>query len=247
MAFPQNSGWAAQGLQVPPGGPHFQVDALNNEWLVTANRFTVTSTNVTPTFGNIGGWPCLNLTNSGSTATDVANFCVPAAGIIPQAGKRIWIRHTIRMTTTSQDWAFGCGVVGTNMINTDPTDHFMIKKLAANTFPSLYWRSASGTVQKLDLALTFVADTWYTFALEAIADPGSVAGRGKINVYGGAGFAPESGTLPLLSGATIGTQFPDATNAVKIAPFHAWRAGSAANVSGYSTHFSVAMDAPANL
>jgi hypothetical protein len=238
MAFPETSRFKEGLNALPTTQCHLNVSAIDNNNIVTGNVFTITSTNSAATLNNVGGRPCIAITNTGSTATDVTNFCGVVASIIPQASKRIWLRFGVRMTTITQDFAAGLAVVGTNIINSDPTDHMMIRKLSAATQPSIRSRKASGTAETWTLPLTFAADTWYDIALEIVRDP-STAGAGKINVYGASGATP-GGLLPLLGTLNVAAQLPDT---VKQAPFFAFRAGSAANVSCYVSDFSVTVEA----
>jgi hypothetical protein len=62
----------------------------------------------------------------------------------------------------------------------------------------------------------------------------STAGKGEIAVWLGEGLTPGGQMNLILPWTPIATQLPDT---VDLAPGLEWRAGSAANVHGYISHF----------
>lgn len=228
-----------QGVLVPNFTYRLELQGVElAQALVDNTPWAADATAVTPALDFIGGRPCINLTNSGSTATDGAQFQLTAGHIQPQAGKKIRIKWGMRMSTTDQDWSFGLAAVDTSVIASEPTDHFGVQKLAAVTQPKIRARKASGTAQTSnDLAITFAADVWHDFELILTRDS-TTAGQGEVLLYGKANANPnEIGTV--LYQGTFATQIPDT---VDLAPYMAWRAGSAANVSGYISHFGVLVE-----
>lgn len=194
----------------------------------------IDSSSATGVMDLIGGRPCVNITNSGSGATDLWQGQATAAFIQPQAGKEILVVGSFRMTTVTQDWNLGLMAIDTNVFSTAPTDYIVLEKLAAATKFSIKSRKASGTAETWTLEKTIAVDTWYDFALRIIRDP-STAGKGILQVYMGESLNAK-GTMDCLFNGTVATQLPDT---VDLSPTLGWRAGSAANVSGYVGHFGV--------
>lgn len=207
------------------GDASFITDNAKAAWDMTA---------VTPVMDFIGGRPCLALTNSGSTATDGAQAQATQGFIQPQAGKEIQICGSFRMTTNTQEFSLGLAIIDTSVIASAPTDLILLEKLTTVTAPSLKARKATGTVETWTLGKTLLVDTWYDFSMRLVRDA-STAGKGNAQVYIGESLNAK-GTMEVLFNGTIATQFPDT---VDLAPTLAWRAGSAANVSGYIGHFGV--------
>jgi hypothetical protein len=198
--------------------------------IVDNGIFAYDSTNSTAVLDFIGGRPVINMTNSGSTATDGTQAQVVTGCIQPQAGKDVVLRCAYRGSTASQDFAFGIANLDTSAIASDPTDHIMIRKLAADTKFSLRARKASGTAETWTLDPTVAADTWYDIYIKIRRDV-TTAGKGIVEVLINSGRdASANAGLDYTQTMLIATQFPDT---VDLAPFFAWRAGSAANVSGY--------------
>ena len=218
-----------------------ELDGTSVGLTTTGNPFTITNTNCTPVLASVGGRPCANYTNSGSTATDGSNLASPAASILTQNSKRIAMACSVYFSTTTQDFAFGLGVPSAGMIAADPTDFFMIRKLAAETMFSIRARNNSGTVQSFQIGLPtgiIAVNTWYDLAFE-LTDLSTATGAGKVSVYGGASVLAGA-SLPFLGTYNIPTQFPDrVANAV----FMGWRAGSGANVSGYVSNLAWRVEA----
>lgn len=224
----------------PYTGGNIEVWGVNPAAQVTGGLFTVTNSGGggnTIANANIGGRPCWSITNTNSTATDVVQFQTVAGGIILQAGKSVRIKWSMRMTTTTQEWLFGLNALDTSVIASDSTDFLHVEKLTGVTAPSFRARKASGTAESTTLSLTFAADTWYDFELLLKRDA-STAGKGIYQVWGGSGISA-GGMLPYLGGNTVATQFADT---VALCPTMAWRAGSAANVSGYISYFGVRVE-----
>lgn len=208
-------------------------------WILDNGAFAWDATAVTPVLDFIGGRPCVNLTNSGSTATDGAQFQTVTGCYQLQAAKKVHLYGSVRGTTVTQDWSFGWAALDTSAIASEPTDHAAWQKLAATTNPSIRMRKASGTAQTTNaLNLTVVADTWYDWEMIIIRDP-STAGVGQVKLYMGSGVNPGD-PIPLIHEGTFASQVPDT---VDLAPYGAFRAGSAANVSAYLGHFGWIIEA----
>lgn len=203
----------------------------NGADLLTAGGFTVTvGGGATPIFDYIGGRPCFAMTNTGSTATDGCQFQVPQGIYQLQAGKRAIIKTAIRMTTTTQEFRFGWCAIDTSMIASDSTDLCVADKLTGVTAIRGYTRKASGTaLAGSSCPMTLAADTWYDLAIECV---GVSTGVGYMNLYYGSALSP-GGQLNSMR-IDFASGFPDT---VDLAPSFAWRAGSAANVSGYFSYF----------
>lgn len=210
-----------------------QFDGTNANWLTDNAAFAWDSTAVTPTLDFIGGRPCLALTNSGSTATDGAQFQVTAASYQLQAAKKVHLWGGFRFTTVTQDIGAGWAAIDTSLLASEATDHAAWQKLAAATAPTIRMRKASGTAQASNrLNPTFAVDTWYDWEMVIIRDS-ATAGVGAVQLFMGSAVEP-GGTIPNVFNGTFNSQVPDT---VDLAPYFAWRAGSAANVSGYVSHF----------
>jgi len=218
---------------------HIEVYGNDPTWLVDNGLFAFDGTNVTPTLGNVGNRPCLNMTNSGSTATDGGQFQITAASILLAAdSKQARIKFAYRGTTATQDVAFGLANIDTSIIASDPTDFIMIRKLAAETTFTLRCRKASGTVFTASAVPVIAADTWYDG--EIVMTYSTVANQSRVQVYLGSNIAA-GGIIPMVLDSVVpDSAFP---NTVNMASFQAWRAGSAANVSGYVAYFGADYDA----
>lgn len=216
-------------------------DGTRGLWILDNGDFAWDATAVTPVLDFIGGRPCVNLTNSGSTATDGAQFQVVTGCYQFQAAKKVHLFGSVRGTTVDQDWSFGWAALDTSVVASEPTDHAAWQKLAAATQPSVRMRKASGTAQATNaLNLTFAANTWYDWEMIVTRDP-STAGVGRVQLYMASGVNPGDpiGSAPIYEG-TFGSQVPDT---VDLAPYGAFRAGSAANVSCYLGHFGWLIEA----
>ena len=174
----------------------------------------------------IGGRPCINMTNSGSGATDVVNG-QSGRCLQPQAGKIVRVKGSFRMTTTTQEFFLGLAATDTNIFSTYPTDYLAIRKATGDAVFYLVSRKASGTEATWALTPTIAVDTWYDFEIVAKRDA-STAGKGSVQVY--LGVADPGNVIPQAFNGTVETQFPDT---VDLGLSLGWRAGSAANVSGY--------------
>jgi len=200
--------------------------------LVDNALFAWDSTAVTPTLDFIGNRACFAFTNSGSTATDGSQFQVTAAHIRPMEAKEITLRWGYRGTTATQDASFGLAAIDTSQIASAATDYIKVEKLAASTSFTLSARKASGTAESFTLAgLTAVVDTWFDFCMRIKRS--STAGMGLVTVTAAVGGVP-GGNLTTVFSESFATQLPDT---VDLSPYGAWRAGSAANVSGYVPYF----------
>lgn len=204
--------------------------AVDGSSIVDNGVFAYDSTNSTAVLDFIGGRPVINMTNSGSTATDGTQAQVVTGCMQPQAGKEVVVRCGVRMSTATQDFAFGIAALDTSAIASDPTDHIMIRKLAADTKFSLRARKASGTAETWTLDPTVSADTWYDIYFKVTRDA-TTAGKGYVEVLINSGrSAGDDLGRDCVQNILIATQLPDT---VDLAPFFAFRAGSAANVSCY--------------
>lgn len=223
----------------PLKNAHYEVYGNDASWLVDNGLFAWDSTNVTPTLGNVGGRPCVNLTNSGTLATDLAQFQVTAASLLMgTADKTFTLKFSYRGSTATQDIAFGWANIDTTIIASDPTDFIMIRKLAAETTFTLRTRKASGTAYTVSTTPVIAADTWYDGEIRATYSSTSNASR--VQVFLSSGAAGGSPLAQVLDALIPDSAFP---NTVNLAGFGAWRAGSAANVSGYASYFGSDSDA----
>ena len=217
------------------------VEVYGNDasWLVDNGQFAWDSTNVTPTLGNVGGRPCLNLTNSGSTATDLSQFQTTAASILMATDAKTHVlKFSYRGTTATQDIAFGWAAIDTTIIASDPTDFIMFRKLAAETTFTLRTRKASGTAYTVSATPVIAADAWYDGEIRATYS--ATANMSRVQVFMSANASPGAPLTQVLDSLIPDTAFP---NTVNMASFGAWRAGSAANVSGYISYFGSDADA----
>jgi hypothetical protein len=186
-------------------------------------------TAATAVLDHIGGRPCINLTNSGSTATDVANAQVNGNSMQFVAGKQFVMKGSVRFTTISQDFAMATWATDTNYFSTLPTDYLGLEKVVADTVPYITARKASGTAERYPLNTAVIAiDTWYDYAVKVDPDP-ATAGKALVQVAWGASVLPGN-PIPIVFNGSIATQMPDTVDS---RPGFAWRAGSAANVSCY--------------
>lgn len=223
----------------PKVSSRIQVYGSDASALVDGSLFAWDTINCAPTLDFIGGRECFALTNSGSLATDGAQAQVPAGCIQPQAGKQVRIKFAFRMTATDQEFSFGLAAIDTSIIASEPTDHFALQKVTGVTSPVIRARKSSGTAQATNaLAITFAVDTWYDAELILTRDV-STAGMGKVECYISSGVSGGGVLAPLYNG-TFASQIPDT---VDLAPYFAWRAGSAANVSGYVAYYGVEVEA----
>jgi hypothetical protein len=187
------------------------------------------ATQATAVLDHIGDRPVINCTNSGSTATDIVNAQCVAGAFQVLAGKQLLAKGSFRMTTTTQDLFLGLWAIDTNYWSTLPTDYIGIEKASASTQFVVRARKASGTAQvSQSIGPVLVADTWYDWAIRVVGDP-STAGQAIVQVAIGASV-PAGGIIPVVFNGTFSSQIPDT---VDLAPGFSWRAGSAANVSGY--------------
>ena len=210
----------------------------DSAWLTDNDTFAWDSTSCTPTLNNIGGRPCIDLTNTGSTATDGAQFQSTVAAILLGTSTQTYTQKgSFRMTTATQDIAFGLSAIDTSIIASNSTDLIRLQKLSAATAFSITYRKASGTAAVTGtFGPTIAADTWYDYEL-VVSKANSTTGSGRIKVYMGTDVAA-GGSLSLVFDQVIATEFPDT---VKMASLGAWRTGSAANVSAYMSYFGVRM------
>jgi hypothetical protein len=206
--------------------------------LIDNELFALDATAVTPSLDYIGNRPVIVLTNSGSTATDGAQFQVTAAHIRPRASKEIVVKCSYRGTTASQDFAFGLAAIDTSAIASDPTDFIRLQKLAAASAFSVGARKASGTAETWTTSPTVEADTWYDMMIRVVRDS-STAGKGIVQVWMKEGAELGVNMNDYVQTLEIATQLPDT---VDLAPYFAFRAGSAANVSAYVSHFGWAYE-----
>lgn len=230
----------SQGIDIMPlqlCGETF--DATNIEMVTTGYRFTLTTIAGAPLMVSVGGRPAIASINTGATATDGNNWCIPVAQIIAQPNKRhVFSMSYYSTAVVTTDFAFGMCVVGTAVLVTDPTDHVMIRKLAAATSPSIRCRKASGTAETWTMANSVLtAAAWWNYRL--VYTPSSTAGVGRIQAYAGASLAAGA-AIPLVADVPIATQSPDT---VAMAPFFVVRAGSAANITQHVGHFAYAVEA----
>lgn len=184
--------------------------------------WTVTNTNNTVAAASNNSRPALAITDGNTGATDKTTYFIQAASIIPQANKRIRIRGSFLESTTTPDWMFGIGVVGTDPIGTEPTNYVAIRKLSAESVFSIRSRKASGTAQTLALnTAALTVNTWYEFEIFIIQNTGSAAGTAHVEVY----FGPSTGgtNLPQVASVDLANNFPDT---VAMAPFFEERAGA---------------------
>jgi hypothetical protein len=229
MPFPDRNSFFAQGWNVKPNhsgeciiDPGSQISVLDNAVLA------YDTTQATAVTDHIGDRACINCTNSGSTATDIVNAQSPNCFQV-LAGKELLMRGSFRMTTTTQEFALGVWATDTNYWSTLPTDYIVLEKATGVTQFVIKCRKASGTAQSsASIGPVLVADTWYDWAVRVIGDP-TTAGKGIVQVALGSGVTA-GGLIPVVYNETFGTQVPDT---VDLGPGFSWRAGSAANVSGF--------------
>lgn len=191
---------------------------------VALPAFTITNTGNSAAQGNVGGRPCLTLTNGGSSATtDLSNYYWSANTVIPQPGKILRIKGSWRASTITTDQIFGIGVGGAAMYGTPPTNFLAIKKASAATQFSFNCRKASGTAETFTLNTpAIVADTWYDFAIYALQASGATAGTGRVEIFWGASLNGGQG-MTMVGQFDVATQFPDT---VAQALFFSQRAGA---------------------
>lgn len=205
------------------------VSPMDGSGIVDNGIYAFDGTQATVTLDHIGNRPCFNMTNSGSTATDVVNQQVTANAMQFVAGLPFVMFGSVRFTTTTQDWTQGTWATDTNYFSTLPTDYLSLRKLTGSTSVYLAARKASGTEETyvLDTAAV-VADTWYDYAVWILPDS-ATAGKARFQVAWGSNVTPGN-PIPIVASGVIATQNPDT---VDTRPGYAWRAGSAANVSGF--------------
>lgn len=232
---PFDEGVGVRSLSLAKG--HY--DGTHVGLVTTGNVFTITSSNVTPVQASVGGRPCINITNSGSGATDGVNWTGVAASIIAQPGKRHIVGFSYYSAVqTDTDVLFGLGVVGTTLFASDPTNHVMVRKLAAASSFSVRARKSSGTAETYTLPnTTLTAAHWWDFQL--VFTPSSTAGLGRVQVYAGVDLTAGQ-AIPLVFDNNIATQSPDT---VALAPIFAVRAGSSANITHYVGHYAYSVEA----
>lgn len=232
MPFPSNTtmfkrGWNVRSedlseLIIDPGN---MLSVLDNGILA------YDATAATAVLDHIGDRACLNLTNSGSTATDVVNAqsVATSGGWQILAGKEFLAQGSFRLGTTTQDLFIGLWAVDTNFWSTEPTDSVGLYKASAATQCTFKARKASGTAQATNgIGPVLAVDTWYDWAIRVIGNS-ATAGKAEVQVAIGAGVLAGN-PIPVVYSATFETQIPDT---VDMGPGYSWRAGSAANVSGY--------------
>lgn len=202
-----------------------KIDFGQSQNIITLHPFTITSTNSTPAVLNVGATsnqrPCVNFAGAGA-ATDGNNLCFAVASIIPVASKPLIVKGSLfSADITNHEFLFGMGVVGTGVIATDPTDHFMIRKLTGETVPSVRSRKASGTANIAALNTGALANsTWYDFAIRCTVDA-STSGAGRLEVWWGSNLTGGQAMAKIYDNV-FGTNVPDT---VKLAPQCAFRAG----------------------
>jgi hypothetical protein len=188
-------------------------------------------TQATAVIDHIGDRPCLNLTNSGSTATDIVNAqaIATSGGFQMLAGKEFLAKGSFRLTTTTQDLFIGLWAVDTNFWSTEPSDFIGLYKASAATQCVVKSRKASGTaVTTNGVGPVLAVDTWYDWALRVVGDP-TTAGKAAVQLAIASSVSPGNPIDQAYVG-TFHTMIPDT---VDMGPGYSWRAGSAANVSGY--------------
>jgi hypothetical protein len=227
MAFPNNNVLSAGWNRAIESSTYVEIDPCNSLTLVASGLFKTDVTAATLTTSDVSGRPTFVVANSGSTATNVVNAQTVADSIIPTAGKEILFKGSFRMTTITQEFAMGFASSATNFINAAPSDYIGIQKLTTASNFSLITRKASGTAATVALLPTIAINTWYDWAIRIIMDP-TVAGQGIVQVALASNTIPGNG-ISMVYNATV-TNIPDT---VVLRPFMAWRAGSAANVTGY--------------
>lgn len=232
MPFPSNTqtfrqGWNVRSehvseLVIDPGS---MLSVLDNGILA----YDMTS--ATAVLDHIGDRACLNLTNSGSGATDIVNAqsVATSGGWQILAGKEFVARGSFRLSTTTQDLYIGLWAVDTNFWSTEPSDSIGLYKASAATQCTFKSRKASGTAQATSgIGPVLAVDTWYDWAIRVVGDP-ATAGKASVQVALGSGILAGN-PIPQVYAGTFETQIPDT---VDLGPGYSWRAGSAANVSGY--------------
>lgn len=226
----------------PTRRARFSLDGLSQAMVVTGMGTTVTNNGsaTSVALNNIGGRPCGAYTSAAS-ATSGLNVQVPAASIIPQANKRIWIDCSVRFVTSiGTTFAFGLSTLNTNFANADSADQIKLSKASAAAAWKLSCVNNTGTAETVLVPnFTIAADKWNDMRLEVI-DSGT-AGIGTINVYGLIAGVPGAASTLLLSYTTL-TQFPDRT-AGPLAPVWSGISGDgSANQVGVS-NFDVQLEA----
>ena len=232
MSFPLDTQYFRRGWNLRPSH-HTEVvlDPGNMVSVLDNGVFAYDMTQATAVLDHIGDRACLNLTNSGSTATDIVNAqsAATSGGFQVLAGKKMLAKGSFRMSATTQEFALGWWAVDTNYWSTLPTDYLVLEKATGVTQFVVKTRKASGTAQvSASIGPVLAVDTWYEWAISVEGDL-STAGKGTVMVAIGSSVSP-SNPIPVVYNEVFGTQVPDT---VDLAPGFSWRAGSAANVSGY--------------
>lgn len=202
----------------------------DSDVLVTGGLFTATNVaTTTVSQGSVGGRNAFLFTNTGSTATDGVQFQGVSAPIILQAGKRLRMKCAVYMDTATQEFSFGVAAMDTSVIASASTDLLKMEKLTTETAWSFKARKTSGTAVSWPIPQAVAAAHWYDMEMNVVVDT-VTAGKGVAFATHGQDVIAGA-TLPFSAGQlNIATQLPDT---VALAPFMAWRAGSAANVNCY--------------
>ena len=218
-----------------------ELNGLTQGLVTTGLGMTVTNNGsaTSVALGVLGNRPAGKWTSAAS-ATSGLNVQVPAASILPQPGKRIWIRHSVYFVSSlGTTYAFGASTLNTNLANANSADQVILKKATTASVWTLSLVNNTGTAESVLVPNFVIAyNQWNDMAIELI-DTGS--GIGKVNVYGAANAAPDQ-NLPLLLAYTSITQFPD-RSAGPIAPVFSGISGDgSANAMGVS-RFDVRVEA----
>jgi hypothetical protein len=198
----------------------------------TAHIFTATNAGTaTVAAASYTGRPCLGVTYN-SNITDGLQLQVPVASVIPQIGQPIYIKASFASSIMgTAEFAFGLHDVDTSIIASKGTDYIICEKLVGASAFNISCRKASGTAEKIDIAMpTLASATWYDFVMKCERDP-VTAGRGLIT-FGYKVSGVPGDAMQWMAQWSVPTQFP---NTVAQAPCIATRSGYAAavNYMGY--------------
>lgn len=201
----------------------------NGLMLIAVGAMTKTEVNCTPVFDFIGGRPCISCTGAGA-ATDGVQWQVPTGIYQLQTGKTAVLKASFRLGVITQEVSFGWAALDTTVIASDPTDITGVQKLTGATALQVHNRKASGTAVNSSFnPVTLAIDTWYDLEYRIKKTD---TGQGQATLFLGNGLSP-GGQMTSYK-HDLGSQVPDT---VDLAPYFAWRAGSAAAVTGYFGYF----------